>query len=214
LQRIALKGLKRFGGGSNEVWGFFADPDGSNPFWDFLGAAPLDPDERISAVGCDSGLTVLAGTNKGNIFALDLPTRRVFARTDSFSAPGESIRQFCFMSNGVAIARLDSSLLLFDAARLITKTIETNGLPIKDEEGLYFMAVDNTTSPDTIYAATDYGVHASWDIGANWLPVSQGLPVRVHPSTLRFVSESAGNHLLYLFTYGRSAWRARVVPRT
>jgi hypothetical protein len=76
------------------------------------------------------------------------------------------------------------------------------------------MAVDNTTAPDTMYIATDYGVHASWDIGANWLPVSEGLPVRAHPSTLRFVSEPAGDHLLYLFTFGRSAWRARLFPRT
>jgi len=199
--------------GPDELWGLFADLDGSNPFWDFLGAVRLEPDEKISAVGCDNGFTVLAGTDKGNIFAYDVPSKRVFARTASFDAPGESIRQFSFMSSGAAVARLDGSLLLFDGAQLIERSIATNGLPIKDEGNLYFVAVDNTTVPDTIYVATDYGVHASWDIGANWLPVSQGLPVHVHPSTLRFVSESSGNHVLYLFTYGRSAWRARVVPR-
>lgn len=201
--------------GPGELWGLFADSDGSNPFWDFLAAVRLEVDEKtlavdekISAVGCDNGFTVLVGTNKGNIYALDVPTKKVVAKG---SFKGGSILQFSFMSDGAAVARLASSLVLFDGARLVGQTIATNGLPIEDEGGLYFMAVDNTTSPDTIYVATDCGVHASWDFGANWLPVSQGLPVRAHPSTLRFVEEPSGNRMLYLFTYGRSAWRARLI---
>jgi hypothetical protein len=46
------------------------------------------------------------------------------------------------MNDGAAVARLASSLALLDGARLIGKTIATNGLPIKDEGELYFMAVD------------------------------------------------------------------------
>jgi len=196
--------------GPDELWGLFADPDGSNAFWDFLGTVRLEPDENISAVGCDTGFTVLVGTTKGNISAFDIPSKRVFARTDSFNSPGESILQFSFLSDGAAVARLASGLMLFDPERLVSKSIAPNGLPIKAEGALYFMAIDNTTSPDTIYVATDFGVHASWDIGENWLPVSQGLPIRAHSSTLRFVEEPSGNRILYLFTYGRSAWRAKL----
>jgi hypothetical protein len=65
---------------------------------------------------------------------------------------------------------------------------------------------DTTRGPEILYAATDFGIHASWDAGANWLPVSQGLPVRSHPSTLRFVIEPDGTRRLYLFTFGRSAF--------
>ena len=72
------------------------------------------------------------------------------------------------------------------------------------------MAVDASRSPRILYAATDFAVHATWDAGGNWLPVSNGLPVRAHPSTLRFVAEPDQTRHLYLFTFGRSAWKARL----
>jgi hypothetical protein len=69
------------------------------------------------------------------------------------------------------------------------------------------MAVDTAKDPNILYLATDFGVHASWDGGANWLPVSQGLPARSHSATLRCVTEPDGKRRLYLFTFGWSAWR-------
>jgi hypothetical protein len=201
--------------GPNELWGLFADADGSNPFWDFLTSIHLEPDDHISAVGSDTGLTVFIGTNRGNISALDVLSG-VITVVDSFTEPNTTILQFGVLSNGAAIVRsTGGSLSLFDPVRRIAEPIIPNGLPIQTEGGeLYFIAIDDLTTPNTIYAATDFGIHASWDIGANWLPVSQGLPVRAHPSVLRSVPEGSDSHLLYLFTYGRSAWRARLLPRT
>jgi len=121
----------------------------------------------------------------------------------------QQVFQFAFLSNGLAIARYRSSLLRFEPAKNAWTSIQGNGLP-SNEGSLYFMAVDTGRGPAILYVATDYGVHASWDAGENWLPVSQGLPVRSQPSTLRFVTEPAGDRQLYLFTWGRSAWRARL----
>lgn len=197
---------------SQELWGLFADPDGKNPFWDFLVTVPLVRGESLSAAGCDDGFTVLAGTSNGNIYRLDVPSKTIFQTQfdPASSLPAGQVYQFSFLGLGAAVARFASGLLLFDPVRFLWTTIGANGLPTNEGE-LYFTAVDNTTDPDTIYLATDYGVHASWDLGANWLPVSQGLPVHAHPSTLRFISEPRpGGHLLYLFTYGRSAWRAKL----
>jgi hypothetical protein len=70
--------------------------------------------------------------------------------------------------------------------------------------------VDVGRSPQILYAATDVAIHATWDGGANWLPVSRGLPARPHPSTLRFAGEPDRSRHLYLFTCGRSAWTARL----
>src|SRR5262249_49337728 len=121
----------------------------------------------------------------------------------------QQVFQFAFLGNGFAIARYASGLLRFEPAKNAWTSIQGNGLPT-DEGSLYFMAVDAGRGPAILYVATDYGVHASWDAGANWLPVSQGLPVRSHPSTLRSVTEPSGDRQLYLFTFGRSAWRARL----
>jgi hypothetical protein len=108
------------------------------------------------------------------------------------------------------MVRFLTGLLRFEPQRNFWTTVEGNGLPTRQEVSLQFMAVDTARVPNILYTATDYGVHASWDAGANWLPVSRGLPVRCHPSTLRFVTEPNGSRRLYLFTFGRSAWKARL----
>src|SRR5262249_39057952 len=136
-------------------------------------------------------------------------SRPVSVRNILRVAVQRQVFQFSFLSDGFAIARYASGLLRFEPAKNAWTAIQGNGLP-SNEGSLYFMAVDARRGPATLYVATDYGVHASWDAGENWLPVSQGLPVRSHPSTLRFVTEPTGDRQLYLFTWGRSAWRARL----
>ena len=113
------------------------------------------------------------------------------------------------LAGQVAIARFAAQLLRFDPSQAIWIPIEGDGLPT-DEGGFYFLAADDLHEPPIVYAATDKGVHASWDAGAHWLPVSQGLPAQSHPSTLRYTVEPGGNRVLSLFTFGRSAWRARL----
>ena len=123
--------------------------------------------------------------------------------------PAGQVYQFEFLGAGVAVARFQNGLLRFDPGRNFWTTVGGNGLP-SSEGALQFMAVDASRSPRILYAATDFAVHATWDAGGNWLPVSNGLPVRAHPSTLRFVAEPDQTRHLYLFTFGRSAWKARL----
>jgi len=136
-------------------------------------------------------------------------SRPVSMRNMLSLAAKQQIFQFAFLSDGFAIARYASGLLRFEPAKNAWTSIQGNGLP-STEGPFYFMAVDSGRGPAILYVATDYGVHASWDAGENWFPVSQGLPVRSHSSTLRFVTESTGDRQLYLFTFGHSAWRARL----
>jgi len=197
-----------------DLWGLFADPDGSNPNpgWEYLATISLGPGDSITGVSSDDGFTVLAGTAKGKIYFVDARSNRVSEMQfdPMIEVPKEQIDQFSFLADGAVIARYEgSSLLRFDQAQNRWTEMVGNGLP-SDQGWFSYMAVDSVRKPNVLYMATDYGVHASWDAGTNWLPVSQGLPLRSHPKTLRFVVEPSGDRLLYLFTYGRSAWRAHL----
>jgi hypothetical protein len=125
----------------------------------------------------------------------------------AIAAPSGQVFQFSFLENGVLIARFAAALLQFEPQRNLWTSVKGNGLP-SNEGSFQFMAVDPARTPRILYVGTDYAIHATWDAGANWLPVSRGLPVHCHPSTLRFVADPDGSRRLYLFTYGRSAWKA------
>jgi len=191
-----------------DLWGLFTDDDGGNPFWDFLATVNVPFRGSVTAAGSDNGFTVLAGSQNGLIFSVDTQSGEVNAMAfDPFTLVSGQVFQLAFLNGGVAIARYQNALLRFTPSQGRWAAIEADGLP-SDEGPFYFIAVDTTRDPNILYAATDYGVHASWDAGVNWLPVSQGLPAHCHPSTLRFVAPLSGSRELYLFTFGRSAWRA------
>jgi len=167
--------------------------------------------DAVSAIGSDTGGTVLVGTAQGRILSCDTASGSLNAMNfdPALAVPGGQIYQFAFLGGGFAMARFGSALLRFDPNRNFWTAVAGNGLP-PDEGLLQFIAVDSVRTPAMLYSATDYSVHASWDAGANWLPVGQGLPRRCHPSTLRFVSGADQQRNLCLFTYGRSAWTARL----
>jgi hypothetical protein len=154
---------------------------------------------------------VLVGTSSGLIFMLDTASGvlRPMTVDPAVAASVGQAYQFCFLAGGAAVARFAGVLLRLDPSTNAWAAVPGNGLP-KNEAGFFFMAVDFARTPNILYAATDFGVHASWDAAANWLPVGQGLPLRCHPATMRFVAQPDGARLLYLFTYGRSCWRARL----
>ena len=194
-----------------EIWGLFADPDGGNPVWDFLTAINPAINGSATAIASEDGRTLLIGTASGLIFSYDSPSGVLKAMKidPAIVAPAGQVYQFSFLEGGFAMARFGTTLLRFEPLRNFWTGVEGNGLPT-DEGSLRFMAVDPSRTPRILYTATDFAVHATWDVGANWLPVSRGLPVRCHPSTLRFVTDPDRSRHLYLFTYGRSAWKARL----
>jgi hypothetical protein len=63
--------------------------------------------------------------------------------------------------------------------------------------------------PDTLYAATDIGVFASINGGANWFPYSEGLP-RVAVFDIAF--QNAATRVLRIATHGRGIWERTPLP--
>jgi photosystem II stability/assembly factor-like uncharacterized protein len=62
---------------------------------------------------------------------------------------------------------------------------------------------------NNIYAATDIGVYASTDGGANWFPYSEGLP-RVAVFDIAF--QNAAQRVLRIATHGRGVWERTPLP--
>jgi hypothetical protein len=154
----------------------------------------------------------LVGSAAGLIFSCDAASGDVVQMAIAGdSQPLGQVYQFAFMADRTGFARYAGGVLRLAPGQASWAAIEANGLPETKAEGSrYFIAVDTERRPNVIYLATDYTVHASCDAGANWLPVSQGLPARCHPSTLRLVVEPDHSRHLVLTTYGRSAWRAHL----
>jgi hypothetical protein len=196
-----------------DIWGLFADDGGGNPSWDYLATIPISTDptvgDQVTAIGSRDGSNVLVGTQAGRIFSVDPRSTTVheFAIASDLPVLDGQVFQFAFGSTWT-VARHQNNLVHLDAGSNLWTSVTTNGLPT--DEGLYFMAVDAIRTPNILYIATDMGVHASWDEGANWLPVSQGLPAQAHPSTLRFIRQPNGGRNLYLSTFGWSAFQTNL----
>jgi hypothetical protein len=200
------------------VYGLFANPDGGNIQWVFLGAVPITvkvnaDSDYITAVGSLDGSTIFVGTAKGRIFAFDSKQGSALELNVLLSAdaPG-GIHRFAVQSATGAFAILNrggNGYIL----RLNTLRWEplAGGLP---NESFFGLEVDWTADPKTLFAVTDSRVYASRDNGDTWQSESQGLPRRPHCSDLRFVTKPTGGHYLYSSTYGRSLFRARVNPPT
>jgi photosystem II stability/assembly factor-like uncharacterized protein len=63
--------------------------------------------------------------------------------------------------------------------------------------------------PNNLYAATDIGVYATIDGGANWFPYSEGLP-RVAVFDIAF--QNATTRVLRIATHGRGIWERTPLP--
>ena len=72
------------------------------------------------------------------------------------------------------------------------------------------LEIDSEASPVVVYISTDSKVYASNNNGNNWIDVSNGLPMRCHCGDLKFIQYPDGTRYMYLGTYGRSVWRARL----
>jgi photosystem II stability/assembly factor-like uncharacterized protein len=76
----------------------------------------------------------------------------------------------------------------------------TNGIP--PEAGTVHVIREDPVNPDLLFAGTEFGMFISFDRGANWLRMKNGLPmvpvfdIQIHPR----------DHDLILATHGRSIW--------
>ncbi len=187
------------------LYGLYANSNGDNMHWERLGSVPVAANQYVTAVGSSDGFTVFVGTSEGRTFAFDTRSGSPLELNVPIRASqGSAIGRIIVQSTTQVYASLNSGSAAF--------ILRLNGLRW-DAVGagtLFALEMDRTTNPPTLFAATDSRVYVSRDSGGTWQSASQGLTRRPHCADLRFVNQSDGAHFLYLSTYGRSVWRARL----
>jgi hypothetical protein len=182
----------------------------------------------ISAVGSCDGETVYVGTVGGRIIVFRQGSSfadevSVPVRSDPWGDKDASVDRIVVSPDRLAFAtynlrrrRVTSSLYfgLGDGYVLRIRAPKAEALPMLPREGFYGLELARDPERTSIYAATDSSVYVSRDpkgaLGDTWMLASHGLPKRPHCGDLSYVAQADGERWLYLSTYGRSVWRARL----
>lgn len=189
------------------VYGFFANPDGSQARLRKLGDVPF----AVSATASyDGEFVYVAGTQTPRIVQIA-------------SANGSSVEHVVSQDVQGMIVRIEA--IAPDDAYALCNTFPSGIKPgllrfhwsrwnranewtrISDGSWTAF-TVDAESG--RLFAATDDGVSCSRDIGTTWTRASNGLPVRPHCTGLCIGGDGHGGRVLYLATYGRSVWSAQI----
>jgi hypothetical protein len=187
------------------VFGLFAEANGNGIRWERLGSVPVGANQAITAVGSSTGNTVFVGTSEGRMFALTSQTGSVRdLNVPVKSNLGSIVGRIVVQSDSLAFAIFNTGAVGF--------IMRWDGIRVSAVGGgtLFALETNWTTSPRAVFAATDGNIYVSRDNGNTWQLARQGLPRRPHCSDLRFVIQGDGARYLYLSTYGRSVWRARL----
>jgi len=195
-----------------DVYGLFARDDGSDKHWNYLVSLPLEPGSVASAIQSGSGHYVLIGTRgRGYIYRIDLDSGAAVTLMSGLpsSTAWTAVVLDIVVQNenpwnayAIWVDPDGGTGGLFRSTDGSTWT-RLPGLP---NEVLYCMATDWTTTPKTLFVATDTSVYVSRDEAATWHVESAGLPSRPHCSDLAFVTQADGQKLLHLSTFGWSTW--------
>jgi hypothetical protein len=199
------------------IFGVFRDTGRTSLHLEFLDGIPYFG--TLTALASYDGRAVFVGTDVGRIFLLE-ETRSVRELTVSVlqnanGDRGSVITRIVALADGTAYALLNASqknyILGWNGQQWSVVNVARTRLP--DTQAFTALEADHTTQPPTLFAATDNRVFESNNGGITWVAAPLGLPVRPHCTDLRFAQQSDGGHYMYLATYGRSVWRARLNPQ-
>ena len=182
------------GTAGGDVFGFLAEPDASNATFRRL----ANVDAPITAVASLFGAEVLAGCADGRILLVDSATGRWSEQP--VEVAGRPIHRLEMLSTDHGYALRAGELCRFDGRSWTL-------LPPSGQTWKTF-TVDRETG--RLFAASAADVFSSSDGGRTWLDASLGLPASPHCTDLRIGADAGGGSTLYLSTYGRSVWKAKI----
>ncbi len=182
---------------------------------------PPPNSEQVSAIACWNGVDLYVGTSQGRLFHADLGDP-LGANFDLLEVP------FPWTNGTGGIGRIvvDPSGTAYAITSFLNFAQDGYNAPTYDLVGMVLLfdgiGWQPTSCPWTyyyslevddeggVYAITDWDVLVSGDRGGTWLRASGGLPQRPHCADIKFVRYDDGSGSLFLSTYGRSVWRAKI----
>jgi hypothetical protein len=197
------------------VYGLFTDGSISNSEWRLIATLPLQPSDAISSIASLRGDQVFAGTQQGRVFSF-APFQIPFELAVSPADKGP-LHDIVVVRDALAFALYDGPTTkailqsdFFSWDPLGNNDNVARGLNLDATEEFTSLTIDRVTSPVTLYACTDTRVFVSRDEGDSWLLAPTHLPRRVHCSGLAIGATRPSGRYLYLSTYGRSVWQAKI----
>jgi hypothetical protein len=194
------------GAGLHDVYGLFANPDGSHMHWRHL--TFVNGSDNITSIGSADGNTVFIGTSSAFIYSCNTrdgtTTSMVVPQALKFNG---SIYKLLIRGPNMifAIHSLGKILHYDDNQWKIFPGPPDEVLKKLELPSIMSLDIDPTTNK--LFAATRDQVYSTIDNGATWKRASWGLPANSQCNELHFI-ESDGKRFLYLSTWGRSIWRA------
>lgn len=220
----------------NQIFGFYVD-DYQSPryYYDQIGSIP--PDEVAAGLASYHGGTIFVGTQSGKMYAIDsrlgtkLELPVILPKPDPHAVvKGGYINRIVAFSESDVFAVMNGATAEYEVFNIILgkikkkvtsyyvlrldglKWVVTPGVGLMNERmlGLEAVTLPQSRVPHALFVSTDERVYISRDDGDTWQPASQGLPRFPHCTDLRFVSFKTEAYL-YLGTYGRSVWAAKLL---
>ncbi|KAH7333507.1 hypothetical protein BKA65DRAFT_553866 [Rhexocercosporidium sp. MPI-PUGE-AT-0058] len=191
---------------AQKLWGLFADDNGNGMHWTLIADVGTD----IASVTSLDGNLIIYGTRDGYISFCDTASGNLSSMALSTSLTTAArlnkgpIVQLLIHRNNSMLA-LHSSLGPLRFAGTAWDIVPTNAL-----SNFWSIQADWTQEPPTLYGTTGTSVFSTIDNGATWTNDSAGLPVTPNCNDLRLVTQQDGAKYLYVSTWGRSLWRAKL----
>jgi hypothetical protein len=201
-----------------EAYGLFTDGSIGKAEWQLIATLPLQSDDSITSIVSLRGDQVFAGTQKGRIFAF-APKQPAFELVVSPTDKGtvhhivvvrDGRLAFALYDGPTIKAILQTNPFTFNWDPLGSSENVGRGLNLDHTENFIALTVDRVASPPVLYACTDNRVFVSRDEGDTWMLATRDLPRRVHCTSFAIGAARPSGRHLYLSTYGRSVWQARI----
>jgi Repeat of unknown function (DUF346) len=199
------------------LYGLFSDGTIAGSEWELIATLPLNRDDAIVSVASLRGDQVFVGTKNSRVFSL-APFQEPFelAVTPTDKGPIGTVvvvrdaLAFALIQGSTTSSILQSDFFSWDALGSSSNVARGVGLET-DGEAFTALAIDRGANPPNLFAATDSRVFVSRDLGDTWLLATKGLPKRPHCNGLGTgAPRKDGGRYMYLGTWGRSVWQARL----
>ncbi|MFM0008529.1 hypothetical protein PQR57_47560 [Paraburkholderia dipogonis] len=196
------------GGIGNQVYGLFADDDGSNVNWEPIGQ--IGGSQNVTAISPTyNGQSVFVGSDQGNIYRLDAPytgsALQLTIDTPSGAKGSSQISGLAAFYSSIAYATMNYGntgyVMVWNGATWeAVSGNPPNNLPFSS------IAAEDINN---VFVSTSGPVYDTHDGGSTWNLATIGLPIITQANELRVVTDPNGTYL-YLATFGRSLWRAKL----
>jgi hypothetical protein len=202
------------------VYGAFANTDGSDLHWEFLGGVAAN--ENVSALSSNTGNDVFVGTDKGNIYRFDPPYGLAGVKLAINPPDNRGDPKICALLEIFPAVAFASIATGGSACENWTSEHASGHGYVMEWLGQTWDAVSGSLpnnlpftsleAPDlsSVFAATMGTVYVTHNLGATWLTAADGLPIISGGTDLHYVAQPDGKQYLYLGTFGWSLWRTQL----